>query len=40
MAEKKREPSKWNLHVAEVRKENPGKKAGEIFKLAKKSYKK
>jgi hypothetical protein len=37
---KERKVSAWNLHVAEVRKQNPRKKAGEIFKIAKESYKK
>ena len=32
--------SKWMEHVAEVRKQNPGKSLKEILKLAKKSYKK
>ena len=30
----------WQEHLAKVRKENPGKKASEIFKIAKESYNK
>ena len=37
---KHREPTKWNLHVAEVRKKNPGMKSGDLYKLAKESYQK
>jgi len=36
----KRPPSAWNLHVAEVRKKNPGKSLKDILVLAKSSYKK
>jgi hypothetical protein len=36
----KRAPSAWNLHVAEVRKKNPGKSLKDILVLAKSSYKK
>ena len=30
--------SAWNIHVAKVRKENPGMKAGDLYKLAKINY--
>jgi len=45
MEEKKkqtRKPSKWTLHLKEVRAlpENKGLKASEIFKKAKETYKK
>jgi hypothetical protein len=42
MKEKKerklRGPSNWNIHVSNVKKENPGKRQAEIFKIAKESY--
>ena len=32
--------NKWQLHLAKVRKANPGKTLAECMKIAKKSYKK
>lgn len=35
---KNREPTAWNIHVNKVRAEHPGMKAGDLYKLAKKTY--
>ena len=37
---KERKPSKWDLHLAQVRKENPEMKLSEAMKEASKNYKK
>jgi hypothetical protein len=39
MSEKSKN-NKWQIHLKKVREENKGKKASEIFKIAKESYKK